>query len=212
MHSKRETVSKTWPIARKGNKFIVVPSHGSSEMPLLVLLRDVLKHMRTRKELKKILLEKKVLVNNKVVKKDNHALSLFDAVSLKDMGKHYRITYLENKKIGVEEISEKECGKKIAKVTGKKTMKKNKVQINLSDGRNIFYDGKISVGDSVLIDIDKKKIEKVISIQKGAEVLVIKGKHLGKKGVVEKTENERAIIKSREGEIKIKLKEMINIK
>ena len=98
MHKKRESVSKIWPITRKGSKFIVVPSHGGeNEIPVLILLRDVLKHVQTRKELNKILKENKILVNNKAIKEDNYSLSLFDTISLKYLGKFYRVTYLKNK-------------------------------------------------------------------------------------------------------------------
>jgi len=213
MHKKRASMSKIWPVPRKGNKFVVVPSHGGKkEIPLLILMRDVLNHVKTRKELKKILIEKKVLINNKVVKKDNYSLSLFDNLSLKDINKYYRLTYLENRKIGVEEINEKELGTKIAKVIGKKSLKGNKTQVNLSDGRNIIYKDKISVGDSVLINLENKKIEKIIPVKEGSEILVIKGKHLGQKGKIEKIENEEVIIKTDHTNIKIKLREVISLK
>ena len=91
-------------------------------------------------------------------------------------------------------------------------MKNKKTQVNLSDGRNLLYEGKIRVGDSVLMDIEKKKIGEVIPIKKGSEVLVIKGKHLGKRGSIEDLKDEKAIIKTGEEDIEIKLEELISIK
>ena len=57
-HLKRQETSKIWPIERKGTKFIVKPaSNNSNGMPVLTVLRDVLKLVQNRKEVKKIILK-----------------------------------------------------------------------------------------------------------------------------------------------------------
>ena len=56
MHFKRKTIGKFWPIARKGTKYVAVPDHNQYEsLPLVVVIRDMLKLVRTTKELKKLL-------------------------------------------------------------------------------------------------------------------------------------------------------------
>ena len=42
--------------------------------------------------------------------------------------------------------------RKILLVIGKKSLAGKKTQVNLSDGRNMIYGDKISVGDSVLVN------------------------------------------------------------
>ena len=83
MHSKRLTISNLWSIPKKGNKFIVVAKNKNIlGIPILVAMRDILKHVQTRKELKKILLEKKVEVNGVPIKDDRYSLLLFDTIGL----------------------------------------------------------------------------------------------------------------------------------
>ncbi|MEA3329390.1 MAG: hypothetical protein U9Q06_01470, partial [Nanoarchaeota archaeon] len=157
---KRQNISKTWPIMRKGTKYVVMPSHAKKQgIPLLIIMRDILEFVKTRKELKKIIYEEKVLVNGKIVREENLALVLFDNLSLPLLKKNYKLTLGENKKIKLDEIKGIEAGKKISKVIGKKILKGNKTQINLLDGRNLLTDEKIKVGDSVLVKIADKKIE-----------------------------------------------------
>ena len=50
-HLKRQNISKNWPIARKGNTFVVKPL-SKKGIPLLIVLRDLLKIAQTREEVK----------------------------------------------------------------------------------------------------------------------------------------------------------------
>ena len=71
---------------QKGTKYLIVPSHSKkSGIPLLIVMREVLKLVNTRKELKKILLENKVLVNNKPIREENYSLVLFDTLTRQDI-------------------------------------------------------------------------------------------------------------------------------
>lgn len=207
---KRQNISKTWPIMRKGTKYVVMPSHAKKQgIPLLIIMRDILEFVKTRKELKKIIYEEKVLVNGKIVREENLALVLFDNLSLPLLKKNYKLTLGENKKIKLDEIKGIEAGKKISKVIGKKILKGNKTQINLLDGRNLLTDEKIKVGDSVLVKIADKKIEKVLPIKEKSEILVIRGKHIGKIGKIEKVEEDEIIFGFGKDKIKIKEEEII---
>ncbi|MBS3099956.1 hypothetical protein J4463_01955 [Candidatus Pacearchaeota archaeon] len=213
MHTTRSSTSKTWPIARKGTKYVIVPSHNKKTgIPLLIVLRDVLNAVKTRKELKKAIYEKKIIVNGKIVRDDKCTLVLFDVISIPSEKKHYRIFISENKKISVEEISEKESAFKTAKAIGKILLKKAVVQINLSDGRNLISNEKISTGDSVLIRLSDNKIEKILSEKNGSEILVIKGKYMGKKGIIKEINSTEVIVNSEGKDIKIKSEELIVVK
>ncbi|MFA5992223.1 MAG: hypothetical protein WC796_00785 [Candidatus Pacearchaeota archaeon] len=210
MHKTRQNISRLWPIPRKGTKYVIVPSHNHDNgIPLLVVMRDMLKVVKTKKEMKKILLGKEVLVNGNNVTEENISLVLFDTISLKAEGKYYRLIYNVNRKFSLKEIAEKECVEKIAKVMNKKVLRGNKSQINFNDGRNLISKDKISVGDSVLINMKSKKIEKIMPIKEKSKVLVIKGKHLGTSGVISKIEDERIIVKADDKEFDIKNNEIM---
>ena len=185
-HMKRHKTPKNWPIPRKGTKFVVRPNFGNEKgMPILIILRDVLKIAKTRKEAKKALHAKNVLVNGKIIKDEKNPAMLFDVITIIPSKKNYRLELSENGKFKLEEIKTNEADKKVAKIIGKKTLKGKKMQLNLSDGRNLLSDIKCKVNDSVLIDLKSKKISKCLELKEKANVAVIAGKHSGEFGKIE---------------------------
>jgi small subunit ribosomal protein S4e len=205
MHIKRKTIPKIWPIAKTGNKYMAVPSHNQQEaLPLIIVIRDLLNLVKTKKELKKILSEKKILVNGKIVRETNYPVSLFDSLAIPSIGKYWKIE-LVDKKLQLSPSTEKDMKSRISKVVNKTKLAGNKIQINLGNGRNIVSDEKLNVGDFVLVDTEKNKITKVIKLEKDTPVIIIKGKHISKSGkikeIVKEGQNVIAKIKAKEGEI-----------
>jgi len=191
-HLKRHSVPKKWPIQRKGTTFVVKPLSG--EIPLLIVLRNMLKIAQTRKEVKRALHLKHILVNNKEIKEERQGLSLFDTITIIPSKKSYRVIVSELGKFALEEIKEAEANKKIARVMDKKALKGKKLQLNLSDGRNFISDIKCNTNDSVVVNFKEKKLEKCLPFKDGANVMIFAGKHLGQKGVVKKIKAERKMV------------------
>lgn len=193
MHLKRSLAPKSWPIPRKGTKYIIVPSHNKRKgIPILVILRDMLKIARNRKEVKKILNGKKAKVNGKLVRDEKFPLVLFDILEI--AGKSYKLI-LENKKFRLEETKDKE---KIVKIIGKKILSGKKMQINLNDGRNYIVKENYKVNDSLVINFEGKIVKKR-ELKDGAKVVIISGKHIGEEGKIERIdENKIALIKLKE--------------
>ncbi|MEM3122064.1 MAG: hypothetical protein QXH60_01330 [Candidatus Pacearchaeota archaeon] len=195
MHQKRQTASNLWPIPRKGTKFVVVPSHNKKNgIPILIVMRDILGIVKTKKELKKIITEKKILTNGSVVRNVNFSLTLFDTISFPELKKHYKINLSELGKFSLSEIKDSEALFKISKAIGKKILKGGKIQINFSDGRNLISNEKINIGDSAIINIKTKKIDKILPIKENSNVIIIKGKHLGKIGKIKKIYERNSLI------------------
>jgi small subunit ribosomal protein S4e len=205
MHLKRKALPKIWPVSKKGTKYLVVAAERG--LPVLIAIRDMLKFAEDKKEVKKILNAKLVLVNNKIVNDIRFALKLFDVLKLKD--KYYRLT-IKNRKYDFKEIKEKEAKEKIVKIIGKKVCKGKKIQINLDDGRNYFTKEKFKLGDSVLIDF-KEGIKKFIPLKEKSKVFIKKGKHLGKEGIIEKISEKLAEIKIDAEKINVNLDSLIAI-
>lgn len=183
-HIKKTVMPKTWPIPRKGRgkRFVAVPSHATSKgISILFLLRDVLKIAKTKKEARYMTLNGMVKVNNQIRKDENFPVQVFDSLNLDKAGLNYRLDIV-NKKFSLTEISAKEAESKIVKISGKKTLGKNKVQMNLDDGQNFISKEKFLVGDSVVLDTKKEKIVKILPLKKGAKIEVVAGKHAGEKG------------------------------
>ncbi len=212
MHIKKTEMPTSWPIPRKGKRkrFVAVPSHATSKgISLLFLLRDVLKIIETRKEAKYMTINGMVKVNNVIRKDENFPVQVFDALNLSsrdDSGEpdkvelNYRLQIV-NGKFRLNEISEKEAGEKIVKISGKKILGKNKVQMNLDDGQNFLSKERFSVGDSIILNTKEKKIVKILPLQKGAKVEIILGKHAGEKGELVGFED---LVRGRDYEIKLK--------
>ncbi len=79
---KRQAIPKNWPVHRKGTAYIVRPNFAKSHgIPILVVLRDVLKVAQNRKEVKKALHKKLVLINNKEVRDEKNSMLLFDVLT-----------------------------------------------------------------------------------------------------------------------------------
>jgi len=181
-HKKITSTPKRWPTPRKGATFIV--HSGGRELPLLIALRDILKLAKTRKEVKKAIHNKSLLVSGKFARDDKQALNLLDTLTIIPMKKNYLLGLSEKGKFEFKEIAEEKAKTKISKIIDKKILKNKKVQLNLFDGKNILESKECSVNDSVLLDLDKKKVLKILPLKKGANILVIEGKHSGIKGEI----------------------------
>jgi len=191
MHIKRNEMPKTWPLPRKGTKFVVVPSHNKeNSIPLLIILRDILQIVKNRKEAKKIINGKKVKINFKFVKDVKQALQLFDILTLDN--KNFRVVF-KNKKFSLQEIGNEET--KISKIIGKKILKKNQIQFNFLDGSNLLVKEKAKVGDSIIINLKTKKIEKILPFKEKAKVIFIAGKHIGEEGKIKEIKEGEKLIK-----------------
>jgi len=190
MHQKRITIAKTWFVPRTGTKYIAFAmSDMEKSLPLVVAMREILKLVKIKKELKVLLNSKQIFVNGKVVRETNYPIHLFDSLSMPAINKFYRAE-LNGKKIGFKEISEKESSERVYKVIGKKILAGKKVQINLSEGKNIISSEKINTGDFIILDNLKNKIKSIKPLKEGEEVIITSGKHIGKTGKIKKIEEQ----------------------
>lgn len=187
-HLKRQVIPKNWPIPRKGTKFIVKTS--SKGIPVLILLRDILKIARTRREVKKAISNKHILVCGKIVKDDKKSVELFDTLTIVPSKKSYKLILSDKRKYSLKEIKDSEKDSKISKIINKKILKGKKVQINFLDGRNYLSELKCSVGDSILINFKKNQLEKCLPLKEKSNIFIIGGKHAGKQGTIQKINKE----------------------
>lgn len=181
---------KTWGINRSKNTFVTRPYPGAHKLELGIslntILKDMLNYAATSKETKKLLNMRNVLVNGKRVKEPKHLTGLFDTISIEDAGAHYRIMLNENGKIGVIKTSKEDAGMKPSKIIKKTVLEKGKIQINLSDGRNIIADkDSFKTGDTLIISLPGNSVKKHIKLAKGALVFLTGGKHIGETGFVQ---------------------------
>jgi small subunit ribosomal protein S4e len=184
---KRITVPKSWPIPRKTHKWVAKtrpgPHSSQESVPLLVVLRDMLKLADNAREAKLILNEKNVLVDGRIKKDYKLPVGIFDVISIPLMNQQYRMLRDER---GMFYLSPLEPGKvrKLARIENKTVLKGNKQQLNLSDGTNKLVEGEFKAGDSLVLSIPEMEIEDRIEFKEGNLAMVIGGRHSGQVGKV----------------------------
>ena len=220
-HLKRQSIPKNWPIVRKGNTFVVKPL-SKKGIPLLIVLRELLKIAQTREEVKTAIQKKFLMVNNKMVKDEKIGMTLFDTLSIIPSKTYYRLELSEKGKFELNKIKENECNNKIVKVINKKIIAGKKIQLNLGDGGNFLVEPKFNctTNDSVIINFKDKKIEKCLPLKEKSNVIIFAGKHSGKTGQIEKIiskqvqdskEGKMAIIDSKKEKISVLIKQIMII-
>ena len=211
-HLKRQSSPTNWPIERKGTTYIVKSNFSFREgVPVLIVLRDMLKLAQNRSEVKRIIHSKQILINEKKVKEEKNSVLFLDTLSILPLKKSYRLELSEKGKFYLNEIKESEASKKIAKIVNKKMLKGKKVQLNLSDGRNFISELKCNINDSVEINLKDKKIEKCLHLKEKAKIGIFAGKHIGKKGEIISLnlEEKTAKVKIDEKEINILINQLM---
>lgn len=204
-HLKRLATPKTWKIKRKGFTFVTRPtSRGQSfafSLPLNIVLRDHLKHAKTTKEVKYILREKEILVDEQRQRDHRVAVGFLDVVRIPVLKESYRLVVDYLGRLHFITIPEKEAHLKICRIVRKTVIPGKKLQLNLNDGRNILLEGKdtLHVGDSVVLDLKTKKITNHLPLQQGAFVYLIGGKHMGSLGTVKEVKEQSLIFQPLQG-------------
>ncbi len=197
-HLKRHSMPTSWPIQRKTITFISRPNPGSHKrdyvVSALVLLRDVLGYAQNTKEAKYIVNNQEILVNSKQIKEVKFPVGLFDVFEIPATGEKFVVLFDEVGRVKLVDTKDKEV---TLKVSGKKSLKGRKFQLNLMNGYNVLVDEKTfkqtSVNDSVLFDATKKSISKVLPLKEGSFVYVFDGKYRGTLGEVKEFVNYNGI-------------------
>jgi small subunit ribosomal protein S4e len=91
------------------------------------------------------------------------------------------MTLTERGKLSLIEIESKEAKIIPLKIVSKTAVKKNKLQINLSNGWNLLTDNRdLKVRDLVLINTEKRQIDRHIPFKEGNTAFITGGTHSGK--------------------------------
>ncbi len=159
------------------------PHKKFESIPLLIILRDILKLVDTSSEGEKIIKAKEILVDGKLRKDHKYPVGLMDVIHIPKINKGYRIVPVK-KGLELLEIPVKEVNFKLCRVDGKTLIKNGELQLNLHDGRNIILESKVKkedykTGDSVLIELPSQKIVEHIKMEKGNLGIIIGGQNKG---------------------------------
>jgi len=191
--TKRQMVSREVKIPRKVHFWGVSPAPGKhnavDSIPMLTALRDYLKIGDKEREVTRILNNKFVKVDGKIVKERRYPIGFMDVVSIEGQDRDYRVLYDSKGRLTLTPDMEKNAGTKLAKVEDKKTTKGGKIQLVLHDGQNIITEDKnIKSGDVLVLKIPEKQILQTLKFQVGNKAFLTGGSHVGKVATVKKIE------------------------
>jgi small subunit ribosomal protein S4e len=103
-----------------------------------------------------------------------------DIISIPKMKKQYRILFDQSGKLTLIQITSDEINWKLCRIEGKTTLKGNKTQLNLHDGKNkIVNKDKYKTGDVLKISLKDNKINDIFPFAKGNISIIIGGSHIG---------------------------------
>jgi len=218
MRLKSLAAPKTYWIERKKRNWVAKsmpgPHKATESVPLIVLIRDILKITKTARETKTLLRKGSVLVNGLVRRDLNYSCGLMDVVSLPKLKKNYRIAFDYKGRIKVDPISAKESDSKLVKVT-RKIIFKDGYQLVTNDGRTIIMKlkegSKINNNDSLLIKVPSQEIIKHIQLKKGCSILIKGGKHKGETAKLVELKDSVASLKTSKAEFNLNKEHVIVI-
>lgn len=198
-HLSRLAMPKSWRLKRKATKWIARPLPGPHPiklgLPLVLVLRDILKYANTTKEVKKVLHNQEILVDGIRRKEPRFIVGLMDVIAIPKLSSYFRVLLNKKGKIIFIPIKDNEANIKPCKIIGKKIVK-GKIQLNLFDGKNILVEkGDYQTRDSLLIELPSQKIKELLKFQKGNTIYLTAGKNTGETGVIEEIKGDRVLYK-----------------
>lgn len=215
IHLKRIASPNTWPINRKQSQWVTKPRGPHSletGMALNVAMTDLLKLAKTNSEVKRILKHKNVMLNGKRIYDSRRNFGLLDVLSVKETKENFTIILNPLKKLEIKKIESSEANFTLSKVIGKKKTGKEVTQVNLHNGTNILLKkDDVKVGDTLVLSIPEMKVKDKLPLENDSQVYIIKGKHTGKTGVVEKKEDSVILCRIDEGTFELSNNQVVVI-
>lgn len=189
-HIKRMAAPKSWAVPRKTSHWITKPSpgpHGTREsMPLLAVVRDMLKLCDNSREARFIIGSRTISVDGKIVTNYKFPVGLMDVVTVLKTKQSFRMLIDYKAKLQLIPIDDSEKDWKLARVDDKKVVRKGKVQLNMHDGRCILLPkDQYRTGDVLKIELPSQKIMKAFKLDKGSIAFLVGGSHPGSVQIIE---------------------------
>jgi small subunit ribosomal protein S4e len=189
-HIKRMAAPKSWAVPRKTSHWVSKPSPGPhpwrESMPLLSVVRDMLRLCDNSREARFIIGKRMIKVDGKIVTDYKFPVGLMDVVTVVKTDQSYRMLMDYKSKLQLLPIDDSEKGWKLVRVDGKKTVRKGKAQLNLHDGRCILLPkDQYRTGDVLKMELPSQKVLKSFKLEKGNLALLIGGSHPGSLQTIE---------------------------
>lgn len=203
-HLKRISAPRTWPLKRKKQVFVKRPFPNGNRMddslPLMVVFRDLLKKVKTARELNYVINNKGIYVNGRKVRSTKDSVGLMDVINILETKENFRLLLNKAGLLSLVKIDESEANLIPLKVKNKTKIRQGKIQINFANGQNFIVEkDDYKTGDVLLFDYKNKKTTNHLKLEKGSMVYFTKGSYVGRTAKVEEIKND-SIVYKRDGE------------
>jgi small subunit ribosomal protein S4e len=182
-HQKRLSAPNSWPVERKTETFTVKADagpHGEAGVPLVILLRDVLGYVDSKKEARYALDQNNVLVNGDAISDEQRPIGMFDILAFQEREEFYRVFPDEGGRLSLTPVDADAAGSKLGKIMDKTQVAGDRTQLNLHDGGNLVVDeDSYASGDSIVIDNETNEVVAHFTYEEGALVTAVDGEHAG---------------------------------
>ncbi|MFQ3319195.1 MAG: small subunit ribosomal protein S4e [Natronomonas sp.] len=189
-HQKRLAVPKSWPVERKEETYTTKAGagpHGEDGVPLLIVLRDVLGYVNSKKEARYALDQDSILVNGKTVSDERLPIGMFDILAFREREEYYRVFPDEGGRLSLTPIDADAAGSKLGKIAGKTQVAGGDTQLTLHDGQTLLVDddADYNTNDSIVVSNDGEEVVAHFTYEEGALVTAVRGAHAGQIGTID---------------------------
>jgi len=189
---KRHAAPTFWPLMRKEFKWAVKPSPGphpiNRSLPLLVVVRDLLKYVERAKEARRLIAEGHFKIDGIVRTDYKFPVGLMDVIEVVDTGEFFRVIPAPITYMTLIPIERSEGSFKLCRIEDKTTLKGGKVQLNLHDGKNVEVSNeeakKLTTMSVLKVSIPDYRLLGYIPIEKGVLATIVGGMNVGRVGRV----------------------------
>lgn len=207
-HLMRLNSPNTWAVERKENQFIARPITTGQKtkycLPLIIVLRDMLKVGKTAKEIKYILNNNDLLINGEKRKEIKYPVGIFDVIDIKSLKESYRLMLNKRGKLILVKVSGNEANLVLLKISKKTAIKGGKLQLSFTNGTTMLSnkisdkagDNQLKVNDVVVYDFVNHKAIDVLKLEKGNTIYLTGGQHVGSVVKIEGVKDNQIIFKT----------------
>jgi len=191
-HLRRSVSPSFWPILRKECVWTVKPNPGPHPLakciPLGIIIRDMLKYARTMREARRILGERQIEVDGRVVTDYKFPVGLMDVLHIRTTDEYYRMVPHPVKFMVLHPIEKDEASFKPVRIKRKTMVKGGNIEITFHDGRNYLLRLKDPFNpvedvyrtyDTVKLALPHQEILDHFKMEEGSLAVVIDGSNVG---------------------------------
>ena len=138
-----------------------------------------------------ILAKGTVKVDGRIRRDSKYPVGLMDVLEIPDAKSTFRMVPFPAKGLSLLKTTKDESGFKLCLIEDKRSLNTGRVQLNLSDGRNIALGeettstgGTYAVRDTVQVAVPNQKILGHIKFEEGKYGLVVAGRNIGRHGKI----------------------------